>query len=129
MKHSLETVYGLKAYDLLEAIDQRFRLKVALEGAVAEVHVHKMIDSLYTRGLVQEFEEFDKDGQPDFSVKLKSKKKPLLIECKNVRNGNEVKRNGIIVAYKVETQKPEHQMVTKVAVSMKKGILIYLLYV
>ena len=41
MPHHLELKYGLTAQELLDAIDKRFRLKVALEGAVAEVHFER----------------------------------------------------------------------------------------
>ena len=36
MPHALELKYGLTAQELLDAIDKRFRLKVALEGTFAE---------------------------------------------------------------------------------------------
>lgn len=43
MPHALELKYGLTAQELLDAIDKRFRLKVALEGAVAEVHFERKL--------------------------------------------------------------------------------------
>ena len=43
MPHPLEQKYGLTAEELLDAIDKRFRLKVALEGAVAEVHFERKL--------------------------------------------------------------------------------------
>ncbi len=43
MPHALELKYGLTAQELLDAIDKRFRLKVALDGAVAEVHFERKL--------------------------------------------------------------------------------------
>ena len=43
MPHPLEAKYGLTSGELLDAIDRRFRLTVALEGAVAEVHFERKI--------------------------------------------------------------------------------------
>ena len=105
MEHRLETQYGLSAYELLDAANKRFRLKVALEGAVAEVQMEKKIRALLGT-VVQRYEAHDLDGHPDFSIWLPGRKKPLLAECKNVRDHEEAYREGgKIVAYKVETQK------------------------
>ena len=41
MNHPLEAQYGLTAYELLDAVNKRFRLKAALEGAVAEVQMER----------------------------------------------------------------------------------------
>jgi hypothetical protein len=50
--HALELKYGLTAQELLDAIDKRFRLKVALEGAVAEVHFREETPHRQQRRLV-----------------------------------------------------------------------------
>ena len=105
MEHSLAKQYGLTAHELLDAVNKRFRLKVALEGAVAEVQMEKRISPL-VGGIVERYEAHDLDGHPDFSIWLPRRKKPLLAECKNVRDHEEAYREGgKIVAYKVETQK------------------------
>ena len=105
MEHPLETQYGLSARELLDAVGKRFRLKVALEGAVAEVQMEKKIQSLVGT-IVERYEAHDLDGHPDFSIWLPNAKKPLLAECKNVRDHEEAYREGgKVVAYKAETQK------------------------
>lgn len=105
MEHSLAKQYGLTAHELLDAVNKRFRLKVALEGAVAEVQMEKKIQTL-VGGIVERYEAHDLDGHPDFSIWLPKAKKPLLAECKNVRDHEEAYREGgKIVAYKAETQK------------------------
>ena len=105
MEHPLESQYGLSARELLDAVGKRFRLKVALEGVVAEVQMEKKIQSL-VGGIVERYEAHDLDGHPDFSIWLPNAKKPLLAECKNVRDCEEAYREGgKVVAYKAETQK------------------------
>ncbi len=93
MEHPLESQYGLSARELLDAVGKRFRLKVALEGAVAEVQMEKKIQSLVGR-IVERYEAHDLDGHPDFSIWLPKAKKPLLAECKNVRDHEEAYREG-----------------------------------
>jgi len=107
MTHPLEQEYGLTAEELLEAINRRFRAKVTLEGAVAEVHLGKHIRELFQRGLITKFEEHDLDGYPDYTIWVHSQpKRRFRIECKNIRNRNEAyKKGGAVIAYKVETQK------------------------
>jgi len=106
--HALESKYGLSSLELLDAIGSRFRLKVALEGAVAEVQMLKNIARCVGHG-IERYENHDLDGHPDFSIWL-SGDRLLLAECKNIREsakmGGEAYRvGGKIVGYKVETQK------------------------
>lgn len=108
-KHPLESKYGLSSYELLDAVNARFRLKVALEGAVAEVQMQKKIAVLVGGG-IERFEVHDLDGHPDFSIWLHRRMQPLLAECKNIREsgkdgGEAYRKGGKIVGYKVETQK------------------------
>jgi hypothetical protein len=105
MEHSLAKQYGLTAHELLDAVNKRFRLKVALEGAVAEVQMEKKIKAL-VGSVVERYEAYDIDGHPDFGIWLPGIAERLLAECKNVRDHDEAYREGgKIVAYKVETQK------------------------
>lgn len=105
MKHSLAKQYGLTAHELLDAVSKRFRLKVALEGVVAEVQMEKHIQAL-AGSVVDRYEAYDIDGHPDFGIWLPGHPERLLAECKNVRDHEEAYREGgEIVAYKVETQK------------------------
>ncbi len=104
MSHPLEIEYGLSADELLNAVHNRFRLKVALEGAVAEVHLQKKIMALQDRGILAKSEEHDLNGYPDFTIWTRKSNKPLLIECKNVRN-TDYRSKGKLACYQVETQK------------------------
>lgn len=104
-RHPLEIAYQLTATEMLDALSRRFRARVALEGAVAEVHLGKIIRAFQKTGKIASFEEHDVDGHPDFTIVLTSGES-LTIECKNVRDKAEAYRTGgQVVAYKVETQK------------------------
>lgn len=105
-QHKLEVEYGLTANELLDALDKRFRAKVTLEGAVAEVQMEKQVRALQVAGVIARYEEHDLDGYPDFTIWLPNREEPILAECKNVRNKTEAYRSkGVITGYKVETQK------------------------
>ncbi|NQU21748.1 MAG: hypothetical protein HQ567_10730 [Candidatus Nealsonbacteria bacterium] len=105
MEHPLEAKYGLTAYELLDALAQRFRAQVTIEGAVSEVHMEKKVKAMVGT-VIDRYQVHDEDGRPDFSIWLPGCSTPLLAECKNVRDRNEAYRSGgEIVAYKVETQK------------------------
>jgi hypothetical protein len=109
MAHPLETAYGLSAAEILDAVSKRFRLRAALEGAVAEVQLERQIQSLLG-SIVARYESHDLDGQPDFTIWVAGHEHPLRAECKNIREsskkgGEAYREGGKIVAYKVETQK------------------------
>lgn len=106
MTHPLEAEYGLTADELLDALSRRFRAKVTLEGAVAEVHLGKHVQESTRAGAIVRFEEHDEDGRPDYTVWLPGGIASVRVECKNVRDSDEAYRlNGAVVAYKVEVQK------------------------
>jgi hypothetical protein len=107
--HRLETAYGLTATELLDAVANRFRLRAAIEGAVAEVQMERKIAALVGT-VIERYESHDLDGHPDFSIWLPGRSTPLYAECKNIREsskkrGEAYRVGGKIVAYKVETQK------------------------
>ena len=105
-QHPLEQEYSLTATELLDAMERRFRAKVTLEGAVAEVHLGKKIRALCASGALQRYQEHDRDGYPDYTVWVPGRAAAQLIECKNVRDACQAYRQGgREVAYKVETQK------------------------
>lgn len=95
MPHPLEAKYGLTSGELLDAIDRRFRLKVALEGAVAEVHFERKLRVGSQEGWIGEFEAHDTDGAHDFTLFARPGN-PIRVEVKTIRNG---------VKPKVEVQK------------------------
>jgi len=86
MPHALELKYGLTAQELLDAIDKRFRLKVALEGAVAEVHFERKLRIASREGWLTGYESHDVDGMHDFTV-LTLSGISIRVEVKTIRNG------------------------------------------
>jgi len=86
MPHNLEIKYGLTAQELLDAIDKRFRLKVALEGAVAEVHFERKLRIATREGWLKDFEGHDIDGMYDFTV-VTLAGVSIRVEVKTLRNG------------------------------------------
>jgi len=86
MPHQLELKYGLTAQELLDAIDKRFRLKVALEGAVAEVHFERKVRIAAKEGWLTSYESHDLDGLHDFTVVTLSGVS-IRVEVKTIRNG------------------------------------------
>lgn len=76
--HPLEKVLGLPAYEILDVVQEHFRLLVALRGSVAEYHLGEY---LRTVDGVSDIESLDVDGQPDFRIKYEGRE--VLIECKN----------------------------------------------
>jgi len=108
MEHPLEREFGLSAFELLDALKARFRARVTLEEAVAEVQMEKKIRALVGT-VIERFEVYDIDGHPDFGIWLRGSDRRLFAECKNVREnrkGTEAYREGgKVVAYKAETQK------------------------
>lgn len=86
MPHPLESKYGLTSQELLSAIDRRFRLKVALEGAVAEVHFERKLSIASREGWLKGYEDHDVDGMHDFTISTKVGS-VIRVEVKTVRNG------------------------------------------
>ena len=106
MPHRLESEYGLTADELLDALERRFRAKITLEGAVAEVQLEKRVRDLTSSQVIERYEVHDLDGYPDFTLWLPGLPEPFRMEVKNVRNSTEAYRQkGQVVGFKVETQK------------------------
>ena len=68
LSHPLEEEFNLSASELLDMIDERFRLKVALAGAVAEVQCEKRLVALREGGSISRYERHDVDNYPDFTI-------------------------------------------------------------
>lgn len=79
--HRLEREFDLGATEILELIAGAPRLKMAVRGWVAERHLQNALEKVDAVARVEPIEE---DGQPDFRVELKRKRRPVLVECKNV---------------------------------------------
>ncbi|MGH3691308.1 MAG: hypothetical protein ACRDT7_14215, partial [Microbacterium sp.] len=99
-RHALEKQFGLSAPEILDIIERRFRLGVALKGGVAEHHLQR---ELRADQAVVAAEQIDEDGKPDLDVHLRDGRQ-VLVECKNV--SPQRYKDGDI---KVEVQKTRSQ--------------------
>lgn len=79
-RHALETQFDLAADDILDIIERRFRLGVAMRGGVAEHHLERALGSDPD---VDSVSQVDRDGEPDVDLTLRDGRR-LLVECKNV---------------------------------------------
>lgn len=84
MPHPLEEKYGLSAVELLEAIERRFRLKVALEGAVAETHFERKLKVAAKEGWLESYTAHDQDNVHDYTVRTLASSS-IRIEVKSVK--------------------------------------------
>jgi hypothetical protein len=106
LPHPLEDEYGLTAQELLDAVNQRFRAKVALEGVVAEAQFERKLRTFKEAGTIADYRMYDKDDYPDFSIRILEGGPEYMVEVKNIRDAKEAyKTGGEVVAYKVELQK------------------------
>lgn len=94
--HALEQEFALSSQDILDIVNNRNRLSVAVRGGVAEHHLERV---LRADPAVDRLDRLDLDGQPDFDVTLVDGRR-LLVECKNA--SPKPYADG---SYKVEVQK------------------------
>jgi|SRR5215210_1504040 len=85
LPHPLEDEYNLTAGELLDMINERFRLKAALTGAVAEVQCEKRLVALRESGVISLHEHHDIDDYPDFTIFPSEEGPELKVEVKNAR--------------------------------------------
>ncbi len=78
-RHDLEALFGLEAATILDIVEANFRLGVAVRGGVAEHHLGRVLGA---DPAVAWHEAIDKDGQPDFQIRLTDGRE-FTIECKN----------------------------------------------
>jgi hypothetical protein len=77
--HPLERELGLTSTEILDMIGNVFRLKAAIRGSAAELHLGEYLREVPG---VSNVRSIDEDGKPDFEIVFR--KRPVLIECKNV---------------------------------------------
>lgn len=99
-KHPLEKVLNADAADILTAIQKGHRAVVDVKGKLAEYFLEKRLAKLQKKGVIEDFYWFDKDGVPDFFIRIGGTE--LRMECKNIRSKELFKHPS---AYKVELQK------------------------
>lgn len=86
--HELEIQFQMNAAEILDMVLSNNRLHIAVKGAVAQEHLRKYLTELHRRGVLDAFEQIDKDGQPDFRLIFEGR--DYLLECKNVEKEKRV---------------------------------------
>lgn len=100
--HELERKFNAPAVDIMEAINNGFRAQVDVKGKLAELYLSRDLEALKQSGVIDRYEWYDKDGEPDFHVWVAGKR--LVMECKNIRSPT-LSKKGKRSAPKVELQK------------------------
>lgn len=77
--HDLEVQFEMSSTEIMEMINSRARLSVAVRGGVAEHHLHRVLTADEYVAAVQ---PLDKDGSHDFDVTLHDGR-IVRVECKN----------------------------------------------
>jgi hypothetical protein len=80
-RHALELELSLSAPEILDLIEDGFRLKVAIRGGAAQVHLSRFFKEVPG---ITKVVKIDKDAQPDFELWYRGRRRPVTIECKNV---------------------------------------------
>jgi hypothetical protein len=78
--HAMTSELCLSETEILDLIESAPRLKMAVRGWVAEVHLQRQLAELPG---ITECARLEEEGSPDIRIRL-ADSRPLLIECKNV---------------------------------------------
>ena len=104
VQHAIEQLFNASGWDILSAIERGFRAQVDVKGKLAEWFLYKQLTDAQRLGVIEAVQWRDSDGLPDFPVTARGRS--LQIECKSVRSGDAVFRDG----FKVEIQKTRNQI-------------------
>ena len=80
--HQLEIQFQMNSVEILDMVLSNNRLYVAMKGAAAQEHLRRYLLELHRKDTLDDFEQIDKDGQPDFRLNFDGHS--YLLECKNV---------------------------------------------
>lgn len=78
--HALATEFQLSPEQILDLVQSAPRLKMAVRGWVAEVHLMRQISAMPG---ITSCERIEEEGRPDLRVRLHDSR-PVEIECKNI---------------------------------------------
>lgn len=103
--HPLTRKWKCSSKDVLDAVASGFRAQVDVMGKLAELKLFQLAVALKEAGLITSVRWMDKDNERDFEIGFK--KQVYLLECKNVRSGDAVFKDG---SWKVELQKTRNSL-------------------
>ena len=84
-KNRLFQLTGLSADDLADTIEANPRAYMNLKGAVAEKHLSIYLQALLEQKNIDSYRCGLGDFEKDFYVQVRGRRKPVVIECKNVQ--------------------------------------------
>lgn len=97
---------ALSAHEILDLVKRSDRVYQAVRGAVAEVHLERLLAKVKEDGRIDDFHFTNKEGEPDFTVSIGPH--TWRVECKNVlRSKNGRYKTGEL---KVDFQKTRNQL-------------------
>ena len=95
--HDLERAFQMSAAEILDVVLSNNRCLMNLKGAIAQEHLARYLKKLKAARKIQDFEQIDEDGKPDFRLKFKGK--TFHLECKNVQKEPTGKNKSITVDF------------------------------
>ncbi|MDE2509320.1 MAG: hypothetical protein KGM43_19130 [Planctomycetota bacterium] len=98
-RHPLEELFKAPGWDILSAVAQGHRARTDVKGKLAEFYLNRHLEARRASLKIDRLNWSDATGEPDFIIEIGGVS--YKIECKNVRSGMAVFRDG----YKVEIQK------------------------
>src|SRR5271170_7648140 len=98
-KHPLEVLFKAPGWEILSAIEHGHRARTDVKGKLVEFYLNREIEARRASLKIDTLTWSDATGDPDFIIEIAGR--IYRIECKNVRSGRAVFRDG----YKVEIQK------------------------
>jgi hypothetical protein len=103
MPHKLEIEFRMTAYEILDVVLKNNRTLMNLKGAIAQEHLSRYLKDLMLKGIIENYESIDKDGQPDFKIKFRNKE--FFLECKNVEKEKKGSKDITIDFWRTRYQK------------------------
>jgi hypothetical protein len=103
-RHALEIELGLSAHEILDLIEGGFRLKVAVRGGAAQLHLSRLLERVSG---ITEIVPIDEDARPDFEVRYRGRRQFVTIECKNVLRSHRMQGLPIVEYQKTRASKSD----------------------
>jgi len=103
-RHALEIELGLSAHEILDLIQGGFRLKVAVRGGAAQLHLGRLLEQVPG---ITNLVPIDEDARPDFELRYRGRRQLVTIECKNVLRSHRFQGLPIVEYQKTRASKSD----------------------
>jgi hypothetical protein len=102
-RHPLEVELGISAREILDMIEEEFRLKVAVRGSAAQWHLGELLARI--PGVAAK--AIDADGRADYEIRYLSRRRIVTVECKNVLRKQRLGRAPVVEYQKTRASKTD----------------------